>query len=316
MASWQAQLQRSQAVPMMGLSFVEIQIPVILSPSQDKLRPLIDIKGHFKRPGWKLTVQKTDILGMYSDPTEFRVPLYLNGRLNEVTFVATGPEDAKETEQVIIFAPGVQEFRIGHVWGSVLATVGGATLNYHQTGFGDFVSKSGILGLHYSTPKFDSAFAALLDARMTILTVASAPFNFGPQIMEVKADGTYRFTKETADPDQKWKGFGIAGLTYLTMFSNGSPFGFAHLIGPEVGGRVQYLRGTEDHFFGELRYFPAGQLFDVSEHGLNLNLGWTKRLGNLHSIQVEVALSDYIYQPDSLTTVKVRLLALSFGYTI
>jgi hypothetical protein len=315
-ANWSAEIIRKQTEEdgIQNLTFAQTKIPVTLMPSEEVLRPLVEIQGNYNRPGWRLFSLKDLLIESHPGKTEFKLYAYLNSKSNQISLTAQGPDGETETEKVVIFAPEAQEYRIASPWGELLFSLGLSSLSYYQTGFGDFSSKTGIVSLTYTTPKWKLPLGVYSQLKTTQLTLSANPSNYGPQIIAGKLDATYLLPPK---PTHKVHTRLVAGLTYLTLLSNGSPFGFANLIAPEFGARAFYpLKKKDSGFTGDLRIAPLGSLSGIAEYGIDLGLGWTTPLKNYHRIEVNLFYSDFAYQADSSTKIQTKLLSLTFGYTI
>jgi hypothetical protein len=296
------------------LVFPTRELPVMLIPKEGKLRPLVNLRGYYNRPGWSLFTQDTLLLNSQQDRTQFGFFAYIKSRINEVLLTARGPNGEIETEKIIISAPEAQEFRINSQWGEIMASLGISYLSYFQTGFGNFNSWAIILSGDYFTPKWNSRFGLTAGLNMTVFTFASEPAHNYPQILEGRIDGTYVLP---SSPQYALQTTLVAGAGYLSMISNGSPFGFANLIVPEIGAQVSLPLSLRYDLVGQFRYIPIAGFSPsalVTQRGLETSLGGTLLLKNLHKIKVDLTISDYRYQPDNSTDLKTTLIYLRCGY--
>ena len=315
-------IRNSKSGVLAHMSFSDARIPVTLMPTKDKLRPLVEIHEHYIRPGWELFAQNTSLLGRQPESkTEFKIFAYLNSRFTEITFIARGPTGETESEQILISAPDVQEFHMSQPWGELMVALGTSSFNFYQQGYGQFSSRTALLSLAYTTPRWNSRFGLYANAKMTMLTLSSTtPGGYGPQILEGKLDATYLLTK---DPFNRLQTSAVLGISYLTMLSNGSPFGFANLMAAEAGARATYALGQvsplstpASSINGEVRWQPLGGVFDFDERGLDFSLAWSRKLANLHRIELGLGLSDFSYLATKGLLIKTTLFSVGLGYSI
>jgi hypothetical protein len=105
-------------------------------------------------------------------------------------------------------------------------------------------------------------------------------------------------------------------MTYLTLLSNGSPFGFSNLLAPELGFRSYYPLNYYSGFFADIKYAPLGAFTGIQEYALDVSLGWSRRLPNYHRFEIKLNYSDLAYQPETDLKIQTQLFSLRFGYTI
>lgn len=289
--------QRAQEYRISDLNFPEMKLPVVLIEKDNKLRPLVEIKGVYAKPDWALY----DPTGMplYVDPKthEFRLYAYLNTRISEASLLARGPKGETQSEHVYIFAPDAMEFKIVTPYENFSVVAGLGTLNYSQTQYGEYASLNGSLGVQYVSPE-PKTFGYLGEANLTMLTLYSNPAEHGPQILEARADGTYRIPF-TSNP--QWRTHILLGADYESMLSNGSPFGFANLILPEVGMRTRFTQTSRKSWLGIARFQPIGDVLGFRQYGLNLRLGREIILENNHRLELGCDIKSIKYQADSAT---------------
>ncbi len=315
--SWKAQLRVKKPPAgsrITGLTFSSSEVPISLRPQGDKLRPLIEIHGHFRRKGWALYVGNLELISAKATgERDFALFLYLRDRIDTATLRALGPGGATETEQIVLLSPDAQEFDIRPRWGELVVSAGIGFLYYYQSQYGNFGSRTGLLSLSYTNPSWQSRFGLLAKAETTILTLSSSPSGLGPQLIHAKLDGSYRF-----DPvlKKRLELKALLGASYLTMLSNGSPFGFANLLAPEIGVSAVYPLGPKSDWVGDFRYIPLSGIISFSQCGVDLVLGWTHTLSNRHRVELDLGYFDYAYKPDAATVVRAGALSLRFGYSI
>ena len=295
-----------------GLRVPARKIPVVLVSKEGRLRPVIEIKGIYDRKGWKLFVQNYP-LRTSDDVNDFKTFAYLNAKINQVALTAKGPNGEVENETIYVYAPDAQEFEVVSNWDRVILTAGPSILSYSQTGYGNLTALTAAVSAQYATPPDRaSRWGLFASADFTsLLFMANRPIDSSPDMLQIKGDALYRLTSEKP---HFWHIQALAGISYLTMFANGSPFGFSNLIVPEVGFRSRYLLSSKTALVGEVRALPIRGLF--SQRGYDLYLGWSHILTNFHRFEMGISVSDYYYASDSNTNIQYDLVTLKLGYTL
>lgn len=317
-ANWAAQVIRTndpkQSIKDLKLS--ETTLPVTLMPKDNLLRPMMEVKGTFTRTGWDLYFQNDLILKVKPNRTSFSFFVYLNSKNSTLTLTAKGPDGPPEIEKLVVFAPGAQEFRLTNPWGELYVHLGAAILNYYQTSYGNFNSTSGLLAITYIPPKgnlFLANLNALVDFRSTLLTFSAGPDKLGPQIMQGKLDFTYPFgyfLKGLIQPTA------ILGASYLTMLSNGSPFGFANLLSPEIGVRIFSELENDGGVNLTFRYTPLDDFLNATQRGLDLRLNYSMHFSNNHRLTLELGLIHFLWQAAPLIKIETSMPTVTLSYTL
>jgi hypothetical protein len=296
------------------LDFPDLRVPVMLVAKDGDLRPTVAIKGKFDRPGWKLILQDENAVNFAPDSAAFTIYAYLKGRINVVLLNAVGPQGEKETESVYIYAPEAMEFHVVSAWDQILLSAGGSFLSYAQAGYGEYQALSALLSARYISPeRWKSRFGLLAGADMTVLTAVSSPIDRGPQILEGKVDLTYLLKQDAA---KRWRTLVLAGGSYLTMFSYGSPFGFSNLFAPELGIRSRYNVNPQASWIGEARFVALAPPGTFNQLGLNLGLAWSKLVSDSHRVELGLQYSAYVYEPEPSYPIRVNQLSLKLGLSI
>ncbi len=296
------------------LVFEPQKFPVVLVPQDGGMRPLVEIRGRYARPGWTLMMSDSKPVPITSVIGDFKVPAYLNARISDVTFLAKGPKGEIEKERVFIYAPKAQEFKAVKPLDALFFGIGSSYMVYRQTGYGEFKSITGLLTARIQSPERESSrFAYLAAADVTVFTLASTPIERGPQIVDAKADVSYRLTKE---PGKIWNFQALAGLHYLTMIPNGSPFGFKNLAAFELGLRARKVTSPKTAWVGEFRYVPLDGFGDFERSGFDGYVSWNRILDNLHRIELGLAVSQFSNQPDASTAYEIGLISLKAGISL
>lgn len=295
------------------MEFSDTKLPVLLIARPGSLRPLVEVRGKFNRRGWTLFAQGSPV-SQAVGRADFKFHAFLNGRINEIILTARGPAGESEEERVYLFAPEAQEFTLVSPWNSVILSAGFSSIDYFQSGFGNYLAYTGTISARYATfdgPKQLGLYASL---DFTALTLAAQPIDRGPQFIEGKLDATITLPFAA---QQTWKTQILLGGSYVTMLANGSPFGFANLISPEVGLRTRFILDPTEAIITDLRYVALGKEFGAfSENGFLANITWSRTLLNSHRAELGINYTSYSYHPDTNSTVKFSIVSLMFGYSI
>lgn len=308
-SAWAAELVR-EGVPIPNLTLIENNVPVTLVPNGGRLRPMIEIRVHFERPGWVLFAERTPI-AQDNFPNEFTIFAYLKAKITELTLTAVSPNGEMLSEKILVLAPQAQELPLTGSWGEGMAGLGFASFRYTQTGFGAFVSKSAILTLSYTSPRWTSPVGLYAVAHMTMITFSSTPVNNGPQLLEGKLDVTYLLN---TNPSDRYQNKAILGINYLTMFANGSTFGFSNLFTPEMGFQSKYMLTPSTSVQAEFRYAPAGNSLNLAQRGLDLDMSICKALKALNRVELGVYYTNFAYAPSGGSSVSASLFSVQLGY--
>lgn len=314
-ASWVAHVLRksSSGPPLIGLSFPVQQLPVFMVQSKGALRPLVELRGVFQRPGWRLYLQNKAEARKGRKPEEFVLYAYLNGRISEVSLTARNAEGKTQTEVIYLFAPEAMDLKVASAWDAIMLGFGLASFSYAQTTYGTFAATMGMLSAQYVSPEIWGKLGVYSDLDLTFLTLESSPIEANPQVIEAKLDATY-LVRLGSNPKVRWRLVG--GMSYLTMSSNGSPFGFADLIAPDFGLRMQYYRNQSSTIIGDLR---LGLLEDPTldaNRSLNLTFTWSKLLKSLHRLDLGIEFMSYNFTPEPLTNIGIETYSIKLGYSL
>lgn len=313
---WEANVLRErnpEAPRIANLFFPVTKIPVMLVPRSDGLRPLVEINGLYRRPGWSLFYANGIPLAIAADDGGFKIFAYLNAKINEVSLIAKGPNGEVESERVFVFAPNAQEFRLMSPFDSVVLNIGLSHLNYMQSGEGNFRSVTGLISAQYNKPETESRFGFLSRADLTVLTFDSTPIDRSPQLLQAYINGSYRFFKER---DRQLQAHVLLGPSYWTMFSRGSPFGFSNLVALGFGVRLRYATSAKTAWNFEFRYAPIKEPEKLEQRGYDLSLSWSKILPSLHRFETVLGFSDFGYKATIEKEIHSNLFAIKIGYTL
>lgn len=325
---WVAHLMRvrSEDRRISGLGFYSNQFPIVLVPKGSDLRPTISIEGRFANPGWTLAVRSIQDGAGFDTPIElnaqtgsFSIPLHLRGRVNELLLVAkkTGAsKDQKsnlQAERVYIYAPEAMEFHVVSPWDNILISIGPSFLSYTQTGYGEYQSISAMLSGRYSTPEAASRWGFLANLNASLITITSSPIERGPQLIEAKLDGSYALREKA---DKKYRIQLLGGLNYLTLLSNGSPFGFSDLVSPEIGVRVRRIFNPVVSMVGEVRWAVMAMPPDISQRGIDASLAWSRFQGDSKRLEAGIGVFSYVFQPDTSQLIQATQITIRLGLSI
>lgn len=292
--TWLAHIVRSQKEGAISkLILPSAMLPVVMINQGKRFRPMVEISLTFDRPGWKLLIQGTTPVTPTTDKKKYKVFAYINSKINELLLVANGPEGVSESEKIYIYAPEAQEFNVITPWDAMKITIGSTYLSYKQTGFDDFYSWSGLLSVQLHSPEESSSFGLLGEINVTALTVSSNQNKYGPQLGQGILDGIYFFKW---DQSSIWRIQAIAGVNYITMFSNGAPFGFKNLISPELGVRARRILDAKSDLTYEFRFLPMNSSFDLIERGFAASVSKSWILANLHRGEAGLKYNDFSYR--------------------
>ncbi len=291
----------------------EVKIPVLMVYQDNKFRPLIELPIQYVRPGWTLFVQGNIQLAEDGGPGQFRLYAYLNSRVNLVDITAQGPVGAHEIERIYIVAPEAQEFKVQSPWDAVTLGIGSTFLTYKQTTYVDYHAWTGLLTLQAHSPEDQHRFGVLAEADMTILSVSSNE-GYGPQVGQAFLDGVYFWP---AAVNSKWRSEILLGANYITIITNGAPFGFSNLYSMEAGFRARSIIGPKSNYIYELKFAPlGGGVFDFSNRGITASIFRSWMLSNLHRGEIGLKYVDFTYHSSADVVVDVNVMSLMLGYTL
>lgn len=296
-----------------GLSIVLDELPVVLVPKAEKLRPLAEIHLVYDRPGWVLLAQEKPLMEVSQKAVELKVPLYLNSRVNQFSMEAKGPNGDSEKETIYIVSPLAKEFAVLNSWDRVLISLGLTNLSYMQTGYGTYTSSTALFGLQYaSPPETNWGFYSSLD--ITAVSFAESPIKAGAEIIEGKVDAAYALTP--SNQKSSWRHQLLGGASFLTMYANTAKFGFNNLIAPEFGMRSRYISNAKDAYIIDWRYVPISTPSAAHRGGINLSFAYSHILPSFHRIEPSLSYSSYYFQPETEKTIHVDLIVLRVGYSL
>lgn len=308
---WTAQLIRTEAEEQIGgLQFPSKKIPVLLRTQETQIRPLVELRFFFDRPGWSIQVYgQNPKKGL--QPNEYVVFAYLNSQMNEIQFTAKGPEGKFEKESLILFAPEAQEFQIMTTWNTLSFSFGLSQITYKQSRFGVFNSQSGILGIKASAPESSSRWGWTGDLYMTVLTLKSAPVAANPQAIDGSAALTLRLPLQE---QTRWRHRLTGGMSYLALLSNGSSFGFSGLISTELGWSSTYFRDTNNSYGLDFRLSPLKGFSLDNQRIYQLGANWVKTLPSSRRQELGARLLNSKFE-SNFQDLELTVFSLTLGYT-
>lgn len=312
---WKAQIMPAPGTTgysVIGMSFPQFYLPVKMVFQNNKMRPLVEIYVDFERAGWELTIDGVTPLLKTPFPYRYKLMAYLNGSVNEITFVANGPDNKQQKAKYFVVAPDAQDFEIVTPWDTMKFYLGGTYLTYRQTKMNDFYSWNALAGLAYRSPEARGKWGIAADVNLTAFRLASNQNNYGPQLVQGLGDLVYSVPWKISARDH-WQALG--GVSYMSVIKNGAPFGFVDLITPTIGFRVRRIIDTDSDWVLEGRYSFLGKGINFQENGWNLSLskGWI--LPNLHRADLGVKIVDYQYFPAPSQSIHVQTISYTFGYS-
>lgn len=292
-----------------GLDILDDEVPIVLFAKDSAIKPTIAIRGVYKREGWRLFGPD----GKQPLPTEFTIYAHLRGRVNEIEFTAVGPSKERQKERVYIYAPNARTFYVVSAWENILFSAGLSGFSYSQTGFGVYESINATAAVRYGSPDTDSFMTFVGSAEMMVLALASSPVSTAPQLLEIKADLSLRTNKR---PMQRIRHRVLVGGTYVTMFSNGSPFGFSDLMAFEAGLQSRYIASSKVDWIFEVRYVPVAGFQSLGEFGYNIGIARSLLLENARRMEIGFGYTSYDYQALDTIRIQTSLVSLRIGLTL
>jgi hypothetical protein len=290
------------------LNFSDLSVPVMLVGKGSSIRPLVSIKLSFARPDWALLGQGKPIA--IDESGSATVYAYLNGRVGQLNLTAESKTGAVENETIYIFAPDAQEFNIVSSWSALMLGLGLNRWDYFQSLYGNYIAYTTSLVVQY-VPESSARFGLLAVGEMSFASISASSSDYSPQLLNAHADATMM----VSNFNSRWRHRMLAGVNYLSILSNGSPFGFANLIAPEVGLRSRRPMSSAIDLIGEVRYVPLGDLLRFREYGFDIKVGLNRTLTNLHQAEIAIGFQIFTYQPTSETSVQTATVYLRSLYS-
>lgn len=295
-----------------GLELLTLQTPILYNFHEGQFKPTVEVRMKFVRPGWRAFFGKMGPEIPLDSENEASVFLFLKANVSDVDILIRGPNNEEQSEKIYVYAPEVRELKFASPWNKVVIGLGGGVLNYYQTVFGQYRSGNAIASLLYSPDSLWDKFSLIAKTDFTFSTFYSTPIHSGAQLLDVRLDGTYQLS-HGFDPTYRW--YSIVGVSYLTMFSNGSPFGFADLAAPEVGLRLRALIDPSNFLIGEARFSFFGT-FDFGQRGLQGSITWSRWMENLRRLDLTLEYTSAQWEADSQTSVRTDMVSLKLGMSL
>jgi hypothetical protein len=212
-----------------------------------------------------------------SDNKRYVLFAFLNSQENEATLIYKRNKSSEPISQkIVIFAPSAQSFSVVNPWDALRVALGSAFLYYGQTGYSDFYSWNGLVGIRLNQPFENDRWGMMSELDYTVLTVNSNQNNWAPQLLSLRADGYF----EKSPAGSPWRYRALGGLSYANIFSNGAPFGFNHLAAPALGVHARYVLDQQVDFQGFCRWIMLSS--NLSGRGVDCEVSRSLLFKNLH----------------------------------
>ncbi len=315
--NWVAEVTR-EADPTKRIDSVDLihqRIPVALRRKDGKLRPFVEIRAVLKNADSKVFIEDRETLYPVTvkEGGMFVVFVYLNSIKSELTLqVLASDGQTKKSEKFTVYAPEVQEYKIGKPWGLLVVSPGGAVLRYKQTNFGDYASINGLVAATYESEPIIGKFSLAGDFALTLWTVRSSPTDTAPQLLGAHAHVLYALR----DPQSRFQVHPLAGLQYYTLFSNGSQLGFANLIAGGVGTKIRYEFTDRARLTLQGFYAPLKGAFSMKDFGTETSLTVSYKLENNHRFELGAVYSRQAFQASDITRVDLGAISIRLGYSL
>jgi len=296
-----------------GLEVLTFRTPILYNLHEGQFKPTVEVKLKYFRPGWKLlySLKGPEVpIGASNEGSAF---LYLKSSVSELQLIAMNEAGETEKEKLFIYAPGTKELKTDSPWNKVVLSLGGAVLDYYQTSFGNFRSTNALAAILYAPEALYENWSMIARADLTFASFYSSPIRAGPQVLDSRIDLTYQIS-DGYDSTHRW--FALGGVSYLTLFSNGSPFGFSDLLAPELGLRLRSVLDPMNFLVTDLRYVALGGPFEVGQRNLQIAFSWSRWMENLRRLELGLEYSTTSFAADPKNTVKTNLLILKLGFSI
>lgn len=309
--AWVAHIMRQSESRIPELNFFSTTVPVVLVPNENELRPLVEFRYKYEKEGWTIKVQNAP--GKLSGPEAnvYSLFAFLNSQISEVHFSAIGPGGERQTEIVYLFAPEAQEFQVVSTWNSLVGYFGVGNIIYEQSGFGVLNAKTALLGLNYMSADSADKFGIASGLQMTVATFESAPIKANPQLIQGHVAGTMRLSFNEAT---RWRHKFLFGVSYTSLLSNGSPFGFDSLIAPEIGIISQYYMNTRLSYLMEARAVLLEDASFMAQRGLHgqFTLSQTLKSARKQEWALHLSTTDYSSEGQKIAA---HFVGLTLGYS-
>ncbi len=315
--NWVAEVSR-ETDPAKRIETVELihqRIPVALRRKDGKLRPFVEIRALLKDSGSKVFIEDRDTLYPVTlkEGGMFVVFVYLNSIKSELNLQVLGSDgQTKKTEKFIVYAPDVQEYKIGKPWGLLVISPGGAVLRYKQTNFGDYASINGLVSATFESEPVFGKFSLAGDFALTLWTVRSSPTDTAPQLLGAHAHLLYALR----DPKSRLQVHPMVGVQYYTLFSNGSQLGFANLIAGGVGTKIRYEFTDRARLTLQGFYAPLKGVFSLKDFGTETSLTASYKLENNHRVELGAVYSRQAFEASDITRVDLGAISIRLGYSL
>lgn len=310
---WVAHILRTkdtERIP--GLSIPQNRLPVLLVPQNGDLRPLVEVKLKFDRPGWELLAPNGKKIKAMKDSDFLALYAFLNSQVNELSLISKNTEGEALTETLYLFAPEVQEFEIVSPWSSLYANIGMGQLTYKQTRFGSLVWKGVTAGIGYNTQEGSSPFDYHFYTRITVLSLETTPIAANPQYINGHAHVSYRLPW---GEQTRWRYYGFAGIGYYNLNSFGSPFGFSGLFAPQLAFRAKHFLTTKSAFLYDVKLTPFENIDLNDARGVELSWTWSKTLKSFRRQDVSIRYDNTRFRASG-QQIGIEYVSINLGYSL
>ncbi len=312
-AGLQATLRRS-SIPdhrIAELSFSDEKIAVPFVASENRLRPMVEIKGRLSDPHAELVILEGNSSHLVKSPGNFSIFIFLNSNVSSMVFQMRKSDRKVKNEKIFILSPGVKDHYLASHSGELMVYLGQGTFRYFQNNFGSYSSSSMVFSAGYQNQIGKSQFSYSADLDFTLWNIKTSPQNASPQVLRVQGQAEYHFLGSGAFEINP-----LVGAQYFTMFSNGSRYGFSNLIAPEIGFKANYRLRNENALRLRFLYLPLDSFTQTSKIGTDTSITWSKRLKNEHRVEVGLAYWNEQFSPSPTAQVKTSMLSLKLGYSL
>jgi hypothetical protein len=311
--SWVAHVLRQKDQKTINeVEITETRLPVILVPEKGDLRPLVELKLKLNTDNISLFTPGKRKVKRSKDGQYFVIHAFLNSQVSELTLISEDRDGNTQEEIIYIFAPEAQEFEVIAPWNSLSAYIGLANLAYSQSLFGTLSWRSAAIGLGYSSQEGLSPWGLNAHIDMTALTFDSQPIAANPQLINGRFNISYRipFREKT-----RWRYYTHLGVGYLSLVSNGSPFGFTGIYYPDIALRAKNFINTHNLFQYEVRLNPLDNMTFSRQRGIQLSWAWSRTLKSSRRQDLIIKYG-HTHFTSSSQNLETEFLMLSLGYSI
>ena len=321
--SWSAKVNRRQneANKIVGLEFLKLEVPVYLVQNQQRFRPYVELLIQYPSPDKDLFVGAKKL--MKSKEGNFKLSFFLTSKVNQLliesrprSLVSTNSSEQSaalqiEKEVIYVLSPDAQEYKETDPL-NILRVAGGISLmSYYQTGYDDYAAWMASLSLSYTSPIIKYNLGWETNFEGTILPIKTNKSNISPQVYHAELVAYYQFERK-AETAQQYSLQG--GFDYITMQSNGAPFGIKDLITPRLAFLARYIINEKEDWMLKFGICPGDMKLEQSGIDLDLSKGWLQ--SNSRRLEIGFKYQQYKINPDIQTNVRLVLSTVYLSYTL